>query len=115
MVFDFKSALLAYSQSGFMFFSLPGLGLGLLTSGLYELGAGSILFGALSYSISKEFWDRVIYDSKYQKIRNHFFASNIFCYLLGCGYFIFAIALIYYLFYFAFDNLFKRVMSDKKD
>lgn len=109
-----ESDEIEYSNKGFVFFCLPGLGLGLLYSGLYEIGLGAVFFGLVGYVISKGFWSNILFGHKNKVIRWHLIISNISCLLLGAGWFIMLPVLLYYFYYFCFSGLFIKVKNNQE-
>lgn len=105
----------AYQTKGFIFFCTPGLSIySLLTS---ELEGGLMFSGiaVLSYLISPEFWKKVLLGNDYKKIKVHFLISNLIPVISAILSPIFFVFLVPYIFYFGFDDIYDRVMSDDKN
>lgn len=101
-----------YSYKGFMFFCLPGLGIGYLLGGDYPLGV-LLIFGLAAYFISKDFWERVIRVKEYRFILYNLLGSNICAVAAGYGILIMYLPLLMYGFYFGRNEIYRKVKIPK--
>jgi len=115
MSFDYEASKVMYGYKGFVLYCSPGFSVGCLFSGLYEFGLGGVLVSLFAYLNSQVFWDKVIKEYENRKILGNLILANIFSCLAGLGVWLFYVPIVFYMFYFCFNDLYSKVVKDESD